>query len=90
MTFSRGVASLNPWLQPVIAMRWIRGYVFLLIDETKVGSALLLTDETEQENELDVVTLVLHTTSLRGNRWEISVPKSFLQKGAFHCQLRIG
>ncbi|MEY4484592.1 MAG: hypothetical protein RL693_2044 [Verrucomicrobiota bacterium] len=52
----------------------------------KVRPALLLTDETEQENELDVVTLVLHTTSLRGNRWEVSIPKSFLQSGAFHCQ----
>lgn len=52
----------------------------------KVRPALLLTDETEQENELDVVTLVLHTTSLRGNRWEVAIPKSFLQPGALHCQ----
>jgi mRNA interferase MazF len=52
----------------------------------KVRPALLLTDESDQDNELDVVTTVLHTTSLRGNRWEVVIPKPFLQQGAFHCQ----
>ncbi len=52
----------------------------------KVRPALLLTDESDSDNELDVVTLVLHTTSLRGNEWEISIPKPFLKPGAFHCQ----
>jgi mRNA interferase MazF len=49
----------------------------------KVRPALVLT-ETPAEDELDLVTVVLHTTSLRGNRWELSVPKPFLKPGAFH------
>ena len=52
----------------------------------KVRPALLLTNESDDADELDVVTLVLHTTALRGNRWEIAIPKPFLQQGAFHCQ----
>lgn len=51
----------------------------------KVRPALLLTD-TPADNELDLVTVLLHTTSLRGNRWELSVPKPFLREGAFHLQ----
>jgi mRNA interferase MazF len=51
----------------------------------KVRPALLLTSNPADE-ELDLVTVLLHTTSLRGNRWELSIPKSFLQPGAFHLQ----
>ena len=51
----------------------------------KVRPALLLTGNPE-DNELDLVTVLLHTTSLRGNRWELSIPKPFLKPGAFHLQ----
>ncbi len=51
----------------------------------KVRPALLLTGNPA-DNELDLVTVLLHTTSLRGNRWELSVPKPFLKPGAFHLQ----
>jgi mRNA interferase MazF len=51
----------------------------------KVRPALLLTGNPA-DNELDLVTVLLHTTSLRGNRWELSVPKIFLKPGAFHLQ----
>jgi len=51
----------------------------------KVRPALLLTGNPADE-ELDLVTVLLHTTSLRGNRWELSVPKPFLKPGAFHLQ----
>ena len=51
----------------------------------KVRPALLLTDEPK-DDELDVVTFILHTTALRGNRWEIAIPKPFLSAGAFHVQ----
>ena len=51
----------------------------------KVRPALLLTGNPEID-ELDLVTLLLHTTSLRGNRWELSIPKPFLKPGAFHLQ----
>jgi mRNA-degrading endonuclease toxin of MazEF toxin-antitoxin module len=36
--------------------------------------------------QLDLVTVLLHTTSLRGNRWELNIPKPFLKPGAFHLQ----
>lgn len=51
----------------------------------KVRPALLLTGNPSFE-ELDLVTAVLHTTALRGNRWELSIPKPFLKPGAFHLQ----
>ena len=51
----------------------------------KVRPALLLTGNPA-DNELDLVTVLLHTASLRGNRWELSIPKPFLKPGAFHSQ----
>ena len=51
----------------------------------KIRPCLILTD-LPADNELDMVTVVLHTTALRGNRWEVSVPKPFLREGAFHAQ----
>jgi mRNA interferase MazF len=51
----------------------------------KVRPALILTDEAS-DDELDLVTVVLHTTALRGNRWELGIPKPFLKPGAFHLQ----
>jgi len=51
----------------------------------KVRPALLLTSNPADE-ELDLVTVLLHTTSLRGNRRELSIPKPFLKPGAFHLQ----
>ena len=51
----------------------------------KVRPALLLTGEPA-DDELDLVTLLLHTTALRGNRWELNIPKPFLKPGAFHLQ----
>ena len=38
------------------------------------------------EADLDLVTVILQTTSLRGNRWELTLPKPFLREGAFHLQ----
>jgi len=51
----------------------------------KVRPAVLLTAEPAAD-ELDLVTVVLHTTALRGNRWELNIPKPFLKPGAFHLQ----
>lgn len=51
----------------------------------KVRPALVLNGSPAAD-ELDLVTLLLHTTSLRGNRWELNIPKSFLKPGAFHLQ----
>ena len=51
----------------------------------KIRAALLLTGEPT-DDELDLVTVVLHTTALRENRWELNIPKPFLKPGAFHLQ----
>lgn len=51
----------------------------------KVRPALLLTGDPA-DNELDLVTVLLHTTALRGNRWELDIAKPFLKPGAFHLQ----
>jgi mRNA interferase MazF len=51
----------------------------------KVRPALLLTGEPD-DDELDLVTVLLHTTALRGNRWELNLLKPFLRPGAFHLQ----
>lgn len=51
----------------------------------KVRPALLLTGEPA-EDEPDLFTVLLHTTAVRGNRWELVIAKSFLKPGAFHLQ----
>src|SRR4051812_4332177 len=51
----------------------------------KVRPSLLLTGNPA-DDELDLMTVVLHTTSLRGNQWELNIPKMFLRQGAFHLQ----
>ncbi len=51
----------------------------------KVRPCLLLTDFPE-DDELALITVLPHTTSLRGNRWELTIPKPFLKPGAFHLQ----
>jgi len=52
----------------------------------KVRPCLILTP-TPKNDELDVYTVVAHTTSLRGNRWEIPFEKHFLDDaGAFDVQ----
>lgn len=51
----------------------------------KVRPALLLTGEPS-DDELDLFTVLLHTTATRGNPWEEVIPKPFLKSGAFHLQ----
>ena len=51
----------------------------------KVRPALLMTG-APADDELDLLTVLLHTTALRGNRWELNLPKPFLKPGAFHLQ----
>jgi mRNA interferase MazF len=51
----------------------------------KVRPAVLLIGEPAAD-ELDLVTVLPHTTSLRGNRWELNIPKPFLKPRAFHLQ----
>lgn len=51
----------------------------------KVRPALILSDYPA-DNELALLIIIPHTTAVRGNRWELKVPKPFLQNGAFHLQ----
>ena len=52
----------------------------------KVRPCLVLTRQPK-DDELDVFTIVAHTTCRRGNRWEVAIPKAFLDdKGAFDVQ----
>ncbi len=52
----------------------------------KVRPCLVLTRQFKGD-ELDVFTIVAHTTSLRGNHWEVPIPKPFLDdEGAFDVQ----
>jgi len=52
----------------------------------KVRPCLILTSQP-RDDDLDVFTVVAHTTAVRDNRWEIQIPKSFLDsEGAFDAQ----
>ncbi len=51
----------------------------------KVRPAVVLSDYPA-DNELALLVVVPHTTAIRGNRWEFSVPKPFLKPGTFHLQ----
>jgi mRNA interferase MazF len=52
----------------------------------KVRPALILSDYPA-DNELALLVVIPHTTAVRGNRWELEVPKSFLKSpGVFHLQ----
>ncbi|MGH7953053.1 MAG: type II toxin-antitoxin system PemK/MazF family toxin [Limisphaerales bacterium] len=52
----------------------------------KVRPCLILTSQPRGD-DLDVFTVVAHTTAIRGNQWEISIPKPFLNDdGAFDVQ----
>ena len=49
----------------------------------KVRPCLILSDYPA-DDELALVVVVPHTTSVRGNRWELAIPKPFLESGVFH------
>lgn len=51
----------------------------------KVRPCLILSDYPS-DDELALVVVVPHTTAVRGNRWELALPKPFLAVGVFHLQ----
>jgi mRNA interferase MazF len=51
----------------------------------KVRPCLVLSDYP-RDDELALVIAVPHTTAVRNNRWELSIPKPFLKTGVFHLQ----
>jgi mRNA interferase MazF len=64
-----------------------RGEVWLvdLGMAAKVRAALVIS-ETAEDIDRALVTLVPHTTSVRGSRFEVSVRLSFLRPGTFDAQ----
>lgn len=65
----------------------IRGEIWMvdLGMAAKVRPCLVLSDYPTPE-ELALIVIVPHTTAIRGNRWELLLPKPFLKAGAFHLQ----
>jgi mRNA interferase MazF len=51
----------------------------------KARPALVLSGACAPDDR-DLITVIPHTTSLRGSRFEISVPMPFLKTGAFLAQ----
>jgi mRNA interferase MazF len=51
----------------------------------KVRPCLILS-EPPAVDELALVIIIPHTTAIRGNRWEVAIPKPFLRPGVFHLQ----
>ena len=51
----------------------------------KVRPALVLRDHPA-DDELALLVVIPHTTAVRGNRWELAIPKRFLKAGVFHLQ----
>ena len=51
----------------------------------KTRPCLILSD-FPSEDELALLVIVPHTTSVRHNRWELTIPKPFLKPGVFHLQ----
>ncbi len=64
-----------------------RGEVWLvdLGIAAKIRPCLILSVAPDPQDRV-LITLVPHTTSLHGTRFEVSVPKSFLKVGAFDAQ----
>jgi len=52
----------------------------------KIRPCLVLSVPADKECDRVLVTLVAHTTSLRGSRFEVSVSARFLKPGAFDGQ----
>ncbi len=64
-----------------------RGEVWLadLGMTAKIRPGLVVSQPPSPQDRV-LVTLVPHTTSVRGTRFEVSVPKPFLESGAFDAQ----
>lgn len=64
-----------------------RGEVWLvdLGIAAKIRPALVINVPLDPQDRV-LVTLVPHTTSLHGTRFEVAIPKKFLSPGAFDAQ----
>jgi mRNA interferase MazF len=51
----------------------------------KVRPALVMS-AFPSDQELALLIIIPHTTAVRDNRWELDIPKPFLDRGVFHLQ----
>jgi mRNA interferase MazF len=51
----------------------------------KVRPAYILSDY-QRDDELAFLVVIPQTTAVRGNRWELAMPKPVLKEGVFHLQ----
>lgn len=51
----------------------------------KTRPAVVLSIPAQDEDRA-LVTMVMHTTSVRGSRFEVDIKAKFLRAGAFECQ----
>ena len=65
-----------------------RGEVWLvdLGMAAKIRPCLVISIPTNDENDRVLTTLIPHTTSTRGSRFEIAIESRFLKPGAFDIQ----
>ncbi|MGQ0619218.1 MAG: type II toxin-antitoxin system PemK/MazF family toxin [Panacagrimonas sp.] len=65
----------------------LRGEVWLvdLGMAAKIRPCLVLSVPVEDADR-SIITLVPHTTSVRGSRFEVAIPVRFLKPGAFDAQ----
>ena len=52
----------------------------------RIRPCLVLSIPADDANDRVLVTLIPHTTSLRGSRFEVRVPARFLKPGGFDAQ----
>ena len=50
------------------------------------GCPCLVLSDYPKDDELALIVVVPHATSVRNNRWEIRIVKRFLKDGVFHLQ----
>src|ERR1700689_5426456 len=85
---ARGLRCLTKWKPRTRLVPDARQGEIWTVDlgmAAKVRPCLLVTDFPE-DDEFALITVLPHTTSLRGNRWEFTIPKPFLKPGSFHLQ----
>ncbi len=65
-----------------------RGEVWLvdLGFAAKIRPCLVVSIPPDETNDRVLITVVAHTTSLQGSRFEVSIPARFLRPGCFDAQ----
>lgn len=56
------------------------------VERVAESTPVLVLTTTPTDKELTLVTFIVHTRELHGNRWELAILKPWLEQGAFHLQ----